>query len=92
MINLPLHCWNWDSIVAVRRTLGDLIYVLKREDISLEHLRALVHLKSPANFLMKIIVDVGVRRFKDRLEDDGIPVLRSKVVQGPATQALIQKT
>ena len=25
--NMPLHCWNWDSIVAILSPLGELIYV-----------------------------------------------------------------
>lgn len=30
MSNLPLHYWNYDSIMAVLRPLGDLIYVQKK--------------------------------------------------------------
>lgn len=44
-------------------------------------MRALVRLKDPLNFPLNIIVDVGVRSFKVLLEDDGTPILRSKVVQ-----------
>lgn len=82
--NLPLHCWNWDSIVEVLRPLGDLIYVQRREDISLENLRALVRLKAPTAFPLDVIVDVGVRSFMVRLQDDDVPTLRSKFIQGPA--------
>lgn len=75
MTNLSLHCWNWNLIVEVLRPLGDLIFVQKREDISLEHLRALVSLQAQVNFPLEIIIDVGIRSFKVRLEDDRIPVL-----------------
>lgn len=85
--NLPLHCWNWDSIVEVLRPLGELIYVQKEEEITLEHLRALVRLKSSTAFPIEMIVDVGVRSFKVKLEDDGVPVLRSKIIQGPVPVA-----
>lgn len=43
--NLPLQCYNWDSIVEVLRQLPELIYVQKWEHIYLEHMRALVRLK-----------------------------------------------
>lgn len=33
MSNLPLHCWNWNSIVEVLRPIGDLIFVQKKEDV-----------------------------------------------------------
>lgn len=86
MTNLLLHCWNWNSIVEVLRPLRDLIFVQKREDVSLEHLRALVRLRSPTSFPLVIIEDVGVRSFKVRLEDHEVPILRSKVVQGLKAQ------
>lgn len=79
MSNLPLYCY-WDSIVEILRPIEDLICVQKKEHITLEHLRSLVKLKSPVSFLLEITMDVGVRNFKVKLEDDGVPVLRSKVV------------
>lgn len=78
--------------MEVLRSLGDLISIQKREDVSLEHLRALVRLKAPTNFPFVIIVDVGVRSFKVSLEDDGTPVLRSKVVQKLISQPASKKT
>ncbi|KAH7690318.1 Retroviral ribonuclease H protein [Dioscorea alata] len=80
--NLPLHCWNWDSIVSVLKPLGDLIFVRKCEDTSLEHMKALVRLKSSTPFPIDMTVDVGVRSFNVRLEDDGAPIIRSKVIRG----------
>lgn len=62
--------------MAVLRPLGDLIYVQKREETSLQFLRVLAHLKKPIVFPMEVIVDVGFRSFKVLLEDDGIPILR----------------
>lgn len=67
------------------RLLGDLIYVQKRKETLLQFLRVLARLKKTIIFSKKIIVDVGFRSFKVLLEDDGIPTLRSKVVQAPAT-------
>lgn len=64
----------------------------KKENISLENLRALVRLKSQTVFLIEMIVDMGFRSFKVHLEDGGISVLRSKIVQGPVMQASTQKT
>lgn len=78
--------------MEVLRPLGDLIFVQKREDISLEHLRVLVHLKAPVSFPLEIIVDVGISSFKVKLEDDGIPILRSKIVQGPVTLLQLRRT
>lgn len=62
---------------------GDLIYVQKKEHISLEYLRTLVRLKPSITFPVEITVDVGVHSFIVKLEDDGAHVLRSKVMQGP---------
>ncbi|KAH7657105.1 Zinc finger CCHC-type protein [Dioscorea alata] len=90
--NLPLHCWNWDSIVAVLKPLGDLIFVRKSEDVSLEHMKALVRLKSPIAFPLILTVDVGVRSFLVRLEDDGAPIIRSKIIQGAAAASSSQRT
>lgn len=42
-------------------------------------------------FPIEMIVDVGVRSFKVHLEDDGVPVLRFKIIQGPKPQATSQK-
>lgn len=66
-------------------------YVQKQEDISLEHMRVLVRLHSPMVFPLDMIVDVGVSSFKVSLQDDGIHVLHSKVVQGPKSQDLSLK-
>lgn len=72
--------------MAVLPPLGDLIYMQKKEESSLEFLRVLARLKKPISFPMVIIVNVGVRSFKVLLEDSGIQVIRSKVVQGPVIQ------
>lgn len=45
-----------------------------------------MRLKSPTSFPLDMIVDVGVRNFKVRFEDDGIPFIHSKTVHGPAPQ------
>lgn len=45
-----------------------------------------MRLKEIINFPLNMIVDVGVRSFKVCLEDDGIPVLHSKVVQRSNSQ------
>ncbi|KAH7666770.1 Zinc finger CCHC-type protein [Dioscorea alata] len=92
LTNLPLHCWNWDSIVAVLKPLGDLIFVRKCEDVSLEHMKALVRLNSPTSFPIDLTVDVGVRSFKVRLEDDGSHVIRSKIIHGPVAASNSLKT
>lgn len=60
----------------------ELTYIQKEENITLEHLRVLLRLINPASFPLNMIVDVGVRSFKVRLEDDRIPVIHSKVVHG----------
>ncbi|KAH7677199.1 Zinc finger CCHC-type protein [Dioscorea alata] len=90
--NLPLHCWNWDSIVAVLKPLGDLIFVRKCEDVSLEHMKALVRLKSPIAFPLTLTVDIGVRSFLVRLEDDGAPIIRSKIIHGAAAASNPQRS
>lgn len=41
---------------------------------------------------MEMIINVGVQSFKVRLEDDGIPILKSKIVQGSTQQTTSQKT
>lgn len=87
MSNRPLHYWNYDYIMAVLRPLGDLIYVQKREHISLQHLRAFTRLKSPIIFPMEVVVDVSVWSLKVLLEDYGVLVLRSKIVQAPKKTA-----
>lgn len=45
-----------------------------------------MRLKEPINFPLHMIVDVGVRSFKVRLEDDGTSILRYKVVQRSNSQ------
>lgn len=77
--NLPLHCWNWESIISILRPIGDLIYVQKREEASLKFLRVMARLKKPLAFPMQLIVDVGMRSFLVLLEDSGFPSLRSKI-------------
>lgn len=80
--NLPLHYWNWDSIVSVLRPIGDLIYVQKREEASLKFLRVMARLKKPIAFPLQMVVNVGMRSFFVLLEDSGIPILRSKISHG----------
>lgn len=80
--NLPMHCWNWDSIVSVLRPIGDLIYVQKREEASMKFLRMMARLKKPIVFPMQMVVDVGMRSFFVMLEDCGTPSLRSKISHG----------
>lgn len=79
--NMSLHHWSWESIVLVLCPLGDLIYVQKREEASLQYLKVLALLKNAISFPMEIIIDIGVRSFNVLLEDSGIPILLSKVVQ-----------
>lgn len=85
--NMSLHHWSWDSIVLVLCPLGDLIYVQKREDTSLQYLKVLALLKNAVSFPMEIIIDIGVRSFKVLLEDSGIPILLSKVIQASAASS-----
>ena len=47
-------------------------------------MRVLVRLKKLIIFPMQIAVDIGVRSFIVLLEDSGIPILRSKIVQASA--------
>lgn len=70
--------------------MADLIYVQKRENISLEHLRTLVRLKSTTVFPVDLIEDVGLRSFKVILYDDGVPTLRSKIIQRKITASSTQ--
>lgn len=74
-----------DSIVPVLRPLGDLIYVQKREESSLQYLRVLARLRKAISFLMEIIIEVGVRSLRVLLEDLGTQVIRSRIVQTRAT-------
>lgn len=71
--------------MIVLRLLGDLIYVQKWEETSLKFLRLMARLNRLISFPMEMVMDVGVRSFKVLLEDSGILILRSRMLQVLAT-------
>ncbi|KAM0941644.1 putative virus X resistance protein-like, coiled-coil [Dioscorea sansibarensis] len=69
VVNLPLHCRDWATLVELVKPAGDLVAVQKDDKVTLEFVYVLVRLRRVINLPLELELTVGMRQYLIHLED-----------------------